>query len=51
MDIEVPSVDRWEVLGGVLGDRKGECLSGTRIIGFHSTPFVFFRDTFTGKVL
>ena len=29
MVIEVPSLDRWEVLGGVLGNRKGECLSGT----------------------
>ncbi len=34
------------------GKRRG-CvgLSGTRVVGFHSTPFVFLTDTFTGKVL
>ena len=38
------------VLGGVLGDRSGECLSGTWL-GSYSTPFIFLTDTFTGKFL
>ena len=50
MVIEVPSLDRWAVLGGVLGNRKGECVSGTRL-GSNSTPFVFFTDAFTGEFL
>jgi hypothetical protein len=33
MVIEVPSLDRWEVLGGVLGNRLGECVSGTWVVG------------------
>ena len=43
-------MDRWAVLGGVLGNRTGECLSGTAV-RFHSTPFVFLTDAFTGEVL
>ena len=31
MGIEVPSLDRRAVLGGVLGNRSGECVSGTRL--------------------
>jgi hypothetical protein len=30
--MEVPSLDRREVLGGVLGNRLGECLSGTWVV-------------------
>ena len=36
------------------GDGRGrvcECLSGTCVVEFYSTPFVFLTDTFTGKVL
>ena len=32
MVMEVPSVDSWAVLGEVLGDRLGECLSGTWVV-------------------
>ena len=42
MDIEVLFLDRWEVLGGVLGNRTGECLSGTWL-GFTQHPLYFFR--------
>ena len=42
MVIEVPSLDRWAVLGGVLGNRKGECVSGTRL-GSTQHPLYFLR--------
>jgi len=37
--------------GRWLYGRGCECLSGTRVVEFYSTPFVFITDTFTGKVL
>ena len=37
-------MDRWAVLGGVLGDRTGECLSGTRL-GSTQHPLYFFLRT------
>jgi hypothetical protein len=42
MGIEVLSLDRWEVLGGVLRNRTGECLSGTRL-GSTQHPLYFLR--------
>ena len=32
------------------GDRQSESVSGTCDVELHSTPIVFLKDTFTGKV-
>lgn len=33
------------------GDRTSERLSGTCVVEFYSTPFLFLTDTITGKIL
>jgi hypothetical protein len=45
MVIEVHSLDRWEVLGGVLGDRTGECLSGTGVVEVPTQHPLYFLRT------